>query len=67
MSQKGSDELLITDMLSRNSQFEKASQSAEKGLALAQKDIIKTILDFEITLAEKKDTAVHTVSDAVKK
>jgi hypothetical protein len=66
-TQKGADELLIADMLRRNAQFEKAKQSAGKGLALAQEEIIKTILNFEIELAEKKDIAVHRVAEAVKK
>lgn len=66
-AQKGADELLISDMYRRNGEFEKAGRTIEKGLALEPENIIKTILKFELELIEKKDTAVHKVSEAVKK
>jgi hypothetical protein len=66
-TQKGADELLVSDMYRRNGQFEKAGQSIEKGLALEPEDIIKTILKFELELVGKKDTAVHLASEVIKK
>ena len=63
--QKGGDELLIADMYRRNGEFGQAEQFIKKGLTLELEDTIKTILDFQRKLVEKKDTAVYTVSDAV--
>jgi len=66
-TQKGGDELLISDMYRRNGEYEMASQSIAEGLKMEPESIIKTILNFELALVEKKDTAIHKVSEAVKK
>ena len=63
--QNGGDELLIVDMYRRNEEFAQAEQFIKKGLKLETEDIIKTILNFQRGLIEKKDTSVYTISEAV--
>jgi hypothetical protein len=66
-TQKGGDEILISDMWRRNSQFEKARQAAEKGLTLELEEVIKSVLNFELALIDKKDTAIHTMAEIAHK
>ena len=65
VSQKGGDEVLISDMLRRNGEFEKARQIADKGIGYNPENVIKDLLAFELALIDKKDTAVHKVAEAV--
>ena len=65
VGQKWRDELLMADWFRRNGQFEKARQSIESGLSLDVVDVINSIWEFELELSEKKDSAVHKVSEAI--
>lgn len=64
IKQTGADELLIADMLRRNEQFEKARKSAENGLGINPEETIRKILNYEITLIDNKDSAVHNIGEA---
>lgn len=60
----GGDELLIADLARRAGQFERALESCEAGLAVANvPDFIVRLLRYEQSLIAARDTSRHTIAD----
>ena len=62
--QSDGEEALLSDLLRRSGQFEKAIIICNQGLNNNPEGIINDILRFEKTLIEQEDTSCHSVSEA---
>ena len=58
------DAVLITDLLRRAGEFELAMVSCKKGLELQPEKDIRTLLEFQQVLIERKDIDKHTMEEA---
>lgn len=64
----GANELLLAELLRRAGEFDCAKAKVEAGLEFGfepDNEIIKTILEFELELMGKGDTACHSMSEVV--
>lgn len=58
------DAVLVTDLLRRAGEFELAMVSCKKGLELQPEKDIRTLLEFQQVLIERKDIDKHTMEEA---
>lgn len=58
------DAVLVTDLLRRAGEFELAMVSCKKGLGLQPEKDIRTLLEFQQVLIERKDIDKHTMEEA---
>jgi hypothetical protein len=58
------DAVLVTDLLRRAKEFELAMVSCKKGLELQSEKDIRTLLEFQQVLIERKDIDAHTMEEA---
>lgn len=65
MEQPGGDYILLCELTRRIGDFTKAEKYAEAGLKNNPEDVIRQILEYERKLIATKDTATHTVDDAL--
>ena len=65
-AQAGSEEALMADLLRRIARFESALKMIQCGIEAGPRGVVDTVLRFEKELAEKRDTDVHTIAEALK-
>lgn len=59
----GTNEVILADMLRRTSAFEEARRIIEEGQLKKPSDRIAQMLDYELRLVEKRDSARHTAEE----
>ncbi|HEQ72654.1 MAG TPA: hypothetical protein ENN69_09210 [Spirochaetia bacterium] len=64
MEQPGADQILLADLYRRMGEFTYAAEFARQGLAREPEEIIRMILEFELKLIKREDTAAHTIEEA---
>jgi len=62
----GSDEALLVDMLRRAGEFERASEVCREALSQSCNDNVRQVLEYEMFLCEREDSARHTMGDVAK-
>jgi len=58
----GTEEVLLADLYRRTGQFAKAKHISQQGLGLDPNDLIRSLLRFEIMLADQEDRGRHSVN-----
>jgi hypothetical protein len=60
----GTQEAILADLYRRAGQFGQVAAICDEGLAKGPGEVITKILEFQKTLAERRDLARHTVAHA---
>lgn len=62
----GAEEAILADLCRRSEQFDRVAPLCKQGLAKNPVMVIQQILDYQIVLANKHDTACHRIEEATK-